>query len=71
MKLEVLNGRIVQNHSKIHLIGSDFAKYQAGFKGEMSLDFYLKDLNEDEYHIFHDLGYLNRAMNNFTFKLTL
>ncbi|WP_130295511.1 nuclease-related domain-containing protein [Fictibacillus sp. BK138] len=69
MKLEVLNGRIVQNHSKIHLIGSDFAKYQAGFKGEMSLDFYLKDLNEDEYHIFHDLRLPQSSNEQFYFQI--
>jgi hypothetical protein len=69
MKLEVLNERIVQNHSKMQFIESDFAKYNAGFKGEMSLDFYLKDLNEDDYHIFHDLRLPQSSNEQFYFQI--
>lgn len=47
--------RIDQNHRQKQLIERDFRKYQAGYKGELTLDYFLSDLKEEEYHIFHDL----------------
>lgn len=51
----VLLERIIENHTKKQLIERDFAKYNAGFKGELSLDYHLSELIEEDFHIFHDL----------------
>ncbi|MBY6038140.1 NERD domain-containing protein [Fictibacillus nanhaiensis] len=55
LKLEVLLERMVPNHTKKQQIVGDFVKVNAGFKGEMSLDFHLTDLLNDHYDIFQDL----------------
>jgi ribosomal protein L37AE/L43A len=53
--MDVLIKRITENHFKKQLIERDFAKINAGFKGEVSLDYHLTDLLGGDYQIFHDL----------------
>ena len=52
---EALLIRINRNHPKIPQILSDKGKKEAGYIGEKKLDFFLSNLPEKEYFLFHDL----------------
>jgi ribosomal protein L37AE/L43A len=47
--------RLLLNHNKRNDLVSEYAKLNAGFKGEESLDYYLADLKDKSFSIFHDL----------------
>ena len=53
-QLEALLRRLPLDHMKREQIAADFAKRNAGFAGEQSLDYPLSFLEED-FYIFHDL----------------
>ena len=53
-QFEALLRRLPMDHMKREQIAADFAKRQAGFAGEQSLDYPLSFLEED-FYIFHDL----------------
>ncbi|MED1864080.1 nuclease-related domain-containing protein [Fictibacillus nanhaiensis] len=55
LKFEALLERILPSHNQKQLIESSYRKYLAGFRGELSLDYFLSELPHDDYHIFHDL----------------
>lgn len=52
---EAILNRIDQANPKKSLIESDYRKYEAGFRGEMSSDYPLSFLDEKKYYIFHEL----------------
>lgn len=54
-KLEALLRRLHHSHPKYSEVEEELAKSLAGFKGEQSLDYYLRSLPDQEYFIFHDL----------------
>lgn len=54
--LEAILRRLSKNHLKRQLLIEELSRRKAGFKGEQSLDFYLRSLNEKKYMIFHDLN---------------
>jgi hypothetical protein len=54
-KLEALTRRLSQDHPKFELIKENLSKRIAGFKGEESLDYHLKFLDEKQYNILHDV----------------
>lgn len=55
LQLEALLKRLPQNHPKIPQITEDLSKRNAGFKGELAIEYPLSFLDEKEYSIFHDL----------------
>jgi hypothetical protein len=52
---EALLHRLPPNHEKWAEIRRNFKKGQAGYKGEIELDFHLGYLDDDNFHIFQDL----------------
>ncbi|XJZ26960.1 NERD domain-containing protein [Bacillota bacterium Lsc_1132] len=52
---EILLRRLPLIHPKRPIIAEDLRKYQSGYRGEKSLDYYLKFLPDDEYYIFQSL----------------
>ncbi|MBD7965286.1 nuclease-related domain-containing protein [Fictibacillus norfolkensis] len=69
LKFEVLLERILPSHSQIQNIESNYRKYLAGFRGELTLDYYLSELQKDNYHIFHDLRIPRYDNNQLFFQL--
>jgi hypothetical protein len=55
LKIELILSRLLPNHNKRNDLDNEFAKLNAGFKGEESLDYYLADLKGGSFSIFHDL----------------
>ncbi|MBO1513619.1 nuclease-related domain-containing protein [Metabacillus bambusae] len=54
-KLEAFTRRLSPDHPKFELIKENLSKRLAGFRGEESLDYHLKFLDEQQYNIFHDV----------------
>ena len=52
---ETLARRLAKDHYKYPEVEKDLAKRRAGYRGEMVLMNYLKQLPQDKYFIFHDL----------------
>jgi ribosomal protein L37AE/L43A len=69
IKMELLLERIIENHTKKPMIERDIAKTNAGFKGEMSLDYHLTDLLEGSFQIFHDLRLPKNKDKNLYFQI--
>lgn len=69
LKFEVLLERILPNHTQKQLIETNYRKYLAGFRGELTLDYYLSELLKDNYHIFHDLRIPRYDNNQLCFQL--
>ncbi|WP_462410722.1 nuclease-related domain-containing protein [Neobacillus sp. Marseille-QA0830] len=57
IKLQALLRRIRPTHPKRPQIEADLAKKWAGYRGELTTDYYLQELSEKDYYIFHDLRY--------------
>ncbi|WP_254052766.1 nuclease-related domain-containing protein [Bacillus sp. V59.32b] len=55
LKLKALLRRLPSYHPKRPDIEKDLARRNAGYNGEESLDYHLRYLPNDKYHIFHDL----------------
>lgn len=55
LQLEALLNRLPQNHPKIPQIIEDLNIRNAGFKGELAIEYPLSFLEEKDYSIFHDL----------------
>ncbi len=47
--------RLMKNYPKYNEIERDYLKRKAGFKGELSIDYYLSLLPQEKYFILHDL----------------
>lgn len=54
--LEALSRRLPLNHHKYQQILEELGRRQAGYKGEVSLDYFLRLLPMDKYTILHDLN---------------
>ncbi|HEU5141363.1 MAG TPA: nuclease-related domain-containing protein, partial [Bacillales bacterium] len=54
-KRTALLRRLPPSHPKRPQIEKQLAKYNAGYRGERSIEYYLSFLPEKQYHIFHDL----------------
>ncbi|WP_189655259.1 nuclease-related domain-containing protein [Bacillus sp. HNG] len=54
-KLEALIGRLSESHPKYQEIIDEFGRRMAGYKGELSIQYYLTFLKEKNYLIFHNL----------------
>jgi hypothetical protein len=54
--LEALLRRLPKNHVKRTKIMEELSRRWAGYKGEASLDFHLRNLDEKNYLILHDLN---------------
>ncbi len=52
---EILHHRIIPCHYKQSEIVKDLKKRKAGYKGELILSHYVKELPQEKYYIFHDL----------------
>lgn len=65
LKLLALLQRIPSHHQKFPLIQEDLAKYSAGFKGELSIDYPLSFLSEEKYFIFHVLRLKDNQNHHF------
>ncbi|MGP1909540.1 nuclease-related domain-containing protein [Metabacillus sp. JX24] len=63
LKLEALIRRLPMNHPKRGKIEEEIAKLRAGFRGEQSIDYYLKD--QKNYFIFHSLRLQHRTSDFF------
>ncbi|MCM3566931.1 nuclease-related domain-containing protein [Neobacillus mesonae] len=61
--LEAILRRLPKNHVKYPIITEDLDRRWAGFRGEESLDYYLRSLPEKETIIFHDLNFLDGDFN--------
>ncbi|MFE8701854.1 nuclease-related domain-containing protein [Cytobacillus sp. FJAT-54145] len=59
-QLQALLRRLPVNHPKRPMIEEDLAKRLAGYRGEQSLDYHLRFLDQDQYKIFHDLRLINQ-----------
>jgi hypothetical protein len=57
-KLDALSRRLPVNHPLYPEVETELNNRMAGYKGEMSLDFYLSMLEESKYYIFHGLRLL-------------
>jgi ribosomal protein L37AE/L43A len=55
LKLYALLRRIIPNHPLKHDIEAELMKLEAGYKGEVSLDYHLSFLPETEYLVLHNL----------------
>jgi ribosomal protein L37AE/L43A len=55
LKLDAILQRLVHNHLKHGELQIEFARYSAGYRGEVALNYYLHDLDENSYLVFHDL----------------
>jgi hypothetical protein len=55
LKLEALRRRLPANHPSRKRVEEEYKIAMAGYKGEKSIDYYLKDFSDNNYHIFHDL----------------
>ncbi|MBN3555427.1 NERD domain-containing protein [Fictibacillus nanhaiensis] len=55
LKLDSIIQRLIPSHPKYGELKTEFAKYAAGYRGEVALYYYLHDLDEHSYLIFHDL----------------
>jgi ribosomal protein L37AE/L43A len=55
LQLDAVQGRLVPHHPKIPLISDEFHKRLAGHKGEVSLDYVLKMLDNNSYFILHGM----------------
>jgi ribosomal protein S27AE len=55
LKLQAILERLPRKHEKIILMKNDLSKFQAGFNGEKSIDFYLQSLSNEHYFILHDV----------------
>lgn len=55
LKLDAILQRLVHNHLKHGELQIEFARYSAGYRGEVALDYFLHDLDDNSYLIFHDL----------------
>jgi hypothetical protein len=65
-KLEALKRRLPVSHPKWTTIQEDWARRNAGFKGEKTVNYFLSLLNDHPYHIFHNLRLAN---NQFYFQM--
>lgn len=54
-KEEALLRRLPTHHPQYPAVADSLAKRRAGYKGEQAIDYYLKQLDYDKFHIFHDL----------------
>ncbi|WP_423802686.1 nuclease-related domain-containing protein [Neobacillus sp. SAB-20_R2A] len=52
---EALHYRLIPGHPKHPEVEKDLAKIKAGYKGELTLSYYVKQLPNEKYYIFHDL----------------
>ncbi|MEC2073458.1 nuclease-related domain-containing protein [Alkalihalophilus marmarensis] len=55
LQIEALHRRLAPHHSKKNAIEEELYKYQAGLKGEQSLDYFLDPFNSDQYSVLHDI----------------
>lgn len=55
LRLRAVLGRISSRHPEFPKIKEELLKREAGYRGESSLDYPLSFLDENKYHIFHDL----------------
>ncbi|MBM7620367.1 hypothetical protein JOC95_002220 [Bacillus tianshenii] len=55
LKLESVMDRLSEKNPKYRLASSEFLKHQAGYRGEMAVDYYLSFLSMSEYHIFNGI----------------
>ncbi|MCP8968326.1 nuclease-related domain-containing protein [Ectobacillus ponti] len=55
LKLAALQRRLPEGHTKLQGVAADLARSSAGYRGEESVDHYLKFLPCDAYLILHDL----------------
>ncbi|MCA1054912.1 NERD domain-containing protein [Rossellomorea aquimaris] len=55
LKLQAILERLPIQHEKIILLKNDLSKFQAGFNGEKSIDFYLQPLLTQDFLILHDI----------------
>ncbi|OAT85667.1 hypothetical protein A6P54_18330 [Bacillus sp. MKU004] len=66
LKLQAVLERLPKRHEKIILLKNDLSKFQAGFNGEKSIDFYLQTLPNQHFLILHDVRIL---INNQFFQI--
>ncbi|MBU8880911.1 NERD domain-containing protein [Bacillus sp. FJAT-29790] len=59
LKNEALLRRIPKHHVKRTIIEKDQTRRKAGYRGEEASDYYVNQLPDKEYTIFHDLRLLN------------
>ncbi len=57
------------SHPKYDELQIEFARYSAGFRGEVALDYYLHDLDDNSYLIFHDLRLPRDKDKNYYFQI--
>ncbi|WP_456278028.1 nuclease-related domain-containing protein [Bacillus sp. AK128] len=55
LKLEALARRLTVTHPKYSIVVENLYKKKAGYRGEESIDYYLKFISEDRYYILEDL----------------
>ncbi|MFC0190234.1 nuclease-related domain-containing protein [Fictibacillus aquaticus] len=60
MKLEALLRRMGPDHPKRQAVQEEFARHYAGYKGEHSIDYYLRMLLEKENFILYDVRLLSK-----------
>ncbi|GHI00286.1 nuclease-related domain-containing protein [Neobacillus kokaensis] len=54
-QVEALEGRIPENHHAIPEVKLKIKSLKSGFNGEKTINYYLGQLPQEKYHIFHDL----------------
>ncbi|MCC3355823.1 nuclease-related domain-containing protein [Bacillus sp. REN16] len=62
-QIKALRIRLSKSHPKYDLVEEDFRKRMSGYKGERSLDYYLKFLPEKKYRILKGLRLLDNSTN--------
>ncbi len=64
--LEALARRLPLHHPSYEIIKSNLAKDKAGLRGEQSLDYYLQELDQESFGIFHDI---RLTSSNYPFQM--
>lgn len=55
LQIKALKGRLVENHPKIPAIEEKIKILKSGYNGEKVINYYLEQIPNEKYHIFHNL----------------
>jgi hypothetical protein len=66
LQVEALEGRYIYNQDKIVEIKTKIKTLRSGYNGEKTINYHLKFIPEEKYHIFHDL---RLQINNTHFQI--
>ncbi|WP_198507999.1 nuclease-related domain-containing protein, partial [Bacillus sp. FJAT-42315] len=54
-KLEILMNRLPKRHSQMAAIEEVYGRHQAGYRGEQTVDYFLREVKRNDVFILHDI----------------